>query len=115
MVMIKRVIGLVLFLLAMNAAVRWGPVYFHDQQFRDATRELALFAGQARKSDEVLKNEIMALAREHQIPLDPNFVEIRRQSTQGLGEKVTIKWAYAVMLTLIPGQPQRFEYDYTTP
>jgi Flp pilus assembly secretin CpaC len=115
MVMIKRVIGLVLFLLAMNAAVRWGPVYFHDQQFRDATRELALFAGQARKSDEVLKNELMALAREHQIPLDPNFVEIRRQSTQGLGEKVTIKWAYAVMLTLIPGQPRRFEYDYTTP
>ena len=115
MVMIKRVIGLVLFLLAMNAAARWGPVYFHDQQFRDATRELALFAGQSRKSDEVLKNEIMALAREHQIPLDPNFVEIRRQSTQGLGEKVTIKWAYAVMLTLIPGQPRRFEYDYTTP
>lgn len=115
MVMIKRVIGLVVFLLAVNAAVRWGPVYFHDQQFRDATRELALFAGQARKSDEVLKNEIMALAREHQIPLDPDFVEIRRQSTQGLGEKVTIKWTYAVMLTLVPGQPRRFEYDYTTP
>ena len=115
MVMIKRVIGLVVFLLVMNAAVRWGTVYFHDQQFKDAIRELALFAGQSRKSDEILKNEIMALAREHQIPLDPDFVEIRRQSTQGLGEKVTIKFAYAVMIPLIPGQPRRFEFDYTTP
>jgi len=115
MVMIRRVIGLVVFLLVMNAAVRWGTVYFHDQQFKDACRELALFAGQTRKSDEVLKNEIMALARDHQIPLDPDFVEITRQSTQGLGEKVTIKFAYATMISLVPGNPRRFEFDYTTP
>jgi len=115
MAMIKRVISLVVFLLVVNACVRWGTVYFHDQQFKDATRELALFAGQTRKTDEVLKLEIMKLAEEHDIPLDPDFVEIRRNSTQGLGEKVTIKFAYAVMISLIPGQPRRFEFDYTTP
>lgn len=115
MVMIRRVIGFVVFLLVMNAAVRWGTVYFHDQQFKDATRELALFAGQTRKTDEVLKIEIMKLAEEHDIPLDPDFVEIRRNSTLGVGEKVTIKFAYAVMISLIPGQPRRFEFDYTTP
>ena len=115
MVMLRRVIGFVVFLLVINASVRWGTVYFHDQQFKDATRELALFAGQTRKTDEVLKIEIMKLAQEHDIPLDPDFVEIRRNSTQGLGEKVTIKFAYAVMISLIPGQPRRFEFDYTTP
>jgi Flp pilus assembly secretin CpaC len=115
MVMFRRVIGFVVFLLVLNAAVRWGTVYFHDQQFKDATRELALFAGQTRKTDEVLKIEIMKLAQEHDIPLDPDFVEIRRNSTQGIGEKVTIKFAYAVMISLIPGQPRRFEFDYTTP
>jgi len=115
MAMIKRVIGFVVFLLVINACVRWGTVYFHDQQFKDATRELALFAGQTRKTDEVLKVEIMKLAEEHDIPLDPDFIEIRRNSTQGIGEKVTIKFAYAKMIALIPGQPRRFEFDYTTP
>lgn len=115
MVMIRRVIGFVVFLLVINAAVRWGTVYFHDQQFKDATRELALFAGQTRKTDEALKIEIMKLAQEHDIPLDPDFIEIRRNSTQGIGEKVTIRFAYAVMIPLIPGQPRRFEFDYTTP
>ena len=115
MVMVRRVISLVVVLLVVNACVRWGSVYFHDQQFKDATRELALFAGQTRKTDEVLKIEIMKLAEEHDIPLDPDFIEIRRSNTQGIGEKVTIKYAYAVMIALIPGQPRRFDFDYTTP
>ena len=36
MAMLKRIISLVVFLLVMNACVRWGTVYFHDQQFKDA-------------------------------------------------------------------------------
>jgi hypothetical protein len=41
--MIKKLIGIVIFLLIANAGVRVGLVFFHDQQFQDAVRETALF------------------------------------------------------------------------
>lgn len=114
--MIKKVVSLIVFLVMANAGVRLGLVVFHDQQFKDAVRELALFAGQPpAKTDDVIRAKVMQLAQDNQIPLDPDFVEISRNSSAGLGEKVTIKLAYAVMVPLLPGYNRRFEFDYTTP
>jgi hypothetical protein len=114
--MIKRIVSLIVFLLIVNAGVRLGMVYFHDQQFKDAVRELALFAGQPpAKSNEAIVGKVMQLAQDNQIPLDPDFIDITRNSSAGLGEKVTIKVAYAVNVALVPGYLRRFEFDYTTP
>jgi hypothetical protein len=114
--MIKRILSVVVFLLLMNAGVRVGLVFFHDQQFKDAVRELALFAGQPPgKTDEVLQAKVMELAQEHQIPLDPDYVEIFRRPIPGLGEKITIRFSYAVMIPLVPGTLRRFDFSYTTP
>jgi len=116
MTAIKRIVTLVVFLLLANAAVRVGLVFFHDQQFKDAVRELALFAGQPPgKTDEVLRLKVMELAQEHQVPLDPDYIEIIRRASPGIGEKVTIKFAYAVMVPVAPGYERRFDFDYTTP
>jgi len=113
---IKRILSLLVFLLLMNAAVRAGLVFFHDQQFKDAVRELALFAGQPpAKSDEVLRNKVMELAQEHQVPLYADYIEIQRRSSPGIGEKVIIKFTYAVMVALAPGYQRRFDFEYTTP
>jgi hypothetical protein len=114
--MIKRIVSIVVFLLLVNAAVRLGSVYFHDQQFKDAVRELAILAGQPPgKTDEALRGRIMQLAQENDIPLDANYIEITRHAGQGLGEKVTINFAYAVKIALAPGYERRFDFDYTTP
>ena len=114
--MVKRILSLLVFLLVMNAGVRLGLVYFHDQQFKDAVKELALFAGQPpAKTDEALRAKVMELALEYQIPLDPDYIEISRKVAVGIGEKVTIKFAYAVMISLAPGYQRRFDFDYTTP
>ena len=114
--MIKRIVSIIVFLLLVNAAVRLGSVYFHDQQFKDAVRELAILAGQPPgKTDEVLRGKIMQLAQDYDIPLDPNYLEISRRSGQGLGEKVTINFAYAVKVALVPGYERRFDFDYVTP
>ena len=114
--MIKRIVGVLVFLLIANAALRVGMVYFRDQQFKDGVRELAILAGQPPgQTDEVLRNKLMDLAQENQIPLDPDYVEISRKTASGLGEKVTIKFAYAVMIPLVPGYERRFDFDYTTP
>src|SRR3954464_12765425 len=100
----------------MNAGVRLGFVYFHDQQFKDAVRELALFAGTPpAKTDEALRAKVMELAQDNQIPLYPEYVEIARRSVVGIGDKVTIKFTYAVNVALLPGYERRFDFDYVTP
>src|SRR5262245_16286743 len=116
MALIKRVLGIVIFLLLANASVRLGFIYFHDQQFKDAVRETALLAGQPpAKTSEVVKAKVMQLAQEHQIPLDPDYVEVTRNSIVGLGEKITVKFAYAVKVDIAPGYSRRFDFSYTTP
>lgn len=114
--MIKRIISLVVFLLIVNAGYHVAMVYFHDQQFKDAVREYAILSGQPpSKSDELIKAKVMDLAQENQIPLDPDYIDVSRRNAQGLGEKITIKFSYAVLLPLVPGYQRRVDFDYTTP
>jgi hypothetical protein len=111
--MIKKVISLVVFLLLANAGIRVAFVYFHDQQFDDGLRELSLFSGN--KTDEILRAKVLELAAQNQIPLDPDFVELTRKSTPGIGDHAVIKVSYAVLVPVFPGSPRRFEFSYTTP
>ncbi len=111
--MIKKLIGIVIFLLIANAGVRVGLVFFHDQQFQDAVRETALFG--ASKPDEALRLQIMKSASENMIPLEPDYIEITRKSVVGVNDKVVIKTAYAVLVQVAPGYARRFDFDYTTP
>jgi hypothetical protein len=114
--MIKRIVSLIVFLLVVNAGVRLGLVFYHDQTFKDAVRELALFAGQPPvKTNEAIAGKVMQLAQDNSIPLEPDYIEITRNSSVGLGEKVTIKFAYAVNVPLLPGYIRRFDFDYITP
>jgi hypothetical protein len=111
--MIKKIISLVLFLVLANAGIRVALVYFHDQQFKDAVRELSLFSGG--KAEESIRSKVMDLATQNQIPLDPDFVELTRKITPGVGDHFVIKVSYAVMVPVFPGNPRRFEFEYITP
>jgi hypothetical protein len=111
--MIKRVLSLVIFLLIANAGIRLGTVFFHDQQFKDAVREIALFG--AGKPDDVLKSGVMKAAADNAVPLDEDYIEITRRTVVGTNDHVVIKVSYAVMVTLAPGYQRRFDFDYTTP
>jgi hypothetical protein len=112
----KRIIGIILFVLVAMAAYHMGMVYVHDQQFKDAVREYAILAGQPpAKSDETIRGRVMELARDNQIPLDADYVEIERRSSPGVGEKIVIKFSYAVNVPLAPGYQRRFDFDYVTP
>jgi len=114
--LIKRIVGILIFLLVANAGIRLALVFFHDQQFKDSVREAAILMGQPpAKSDEVVKNRVMELAQQNQIPLYPDYVDITRQSGQGLGEKIVVHVTYAVNVALFPGYSRRFDFEYTTP
>jgi hypothetical protein len=114
MALIKRALSLIIFLLLANASARVGIVYFRHQQFKDALTELSLFSGV--KSEEIVRIKVMELAVEHQIPLDPDYVEITRQNVPGIGDHSVIKVSYAVNVKVLPppGKPRRFQFDYTT-
>ena len=111
--MIKKLLSLVIFLLLVNAGMRLGIAFFHDQQFNDAVREIALFGAQ--KPDEALRQQVMDAARKNLVPLEPEFIEITRRSVVVPNDKVVIKVAYALMIQLAPGYTRRFDFDYTTP
>src|SRR5258708_5161596 len=107
--MIKKTISLVVFLVLANAGLRVAIVYFHDQQFKDAVRELSLFSGG--KSEEVIRAKVMELAAQNQIPLDPDFVELTRKvSSTKSGSSGIWFWADFVELTrkVTPGVGDHF-------
>lgn len=111
--MIKKVLSLVVFLLVANAGLRVGLAFFHQQQFNDAVREIALFG--AGQPDEALKEKVMAAASENSVPMDPDYIEISRRTVVVPNDKVVIKVAYAELIKLAPGYSRRFDFDYTTP
>jgi hypothetical protein len=111
--MIKKALSLVVFLLLVNAGWRVGVALFHDQQFNDAVREIALFG--AGKPDEALKQQVMEAATRHSIPLEPEYIEISRRTVVTPNDKVTIKVTYAELIQLAPGFARRFDFDYMTP
>ena len=111
--MIRRLIGLVVFLLLAYAGYHVGMVWFHNQQFEDAVREIALFG--AGKSDDVLKQSEMQAAADNSVPLDDDFIEIQRRTVVGTNDHVIIKFSYAVVVPIAPGKTYRWDFSYVTP
>ena len=111
--MIRRLIGLVLFILLVYAGWYVGITWFHNEQFNDAVREIALFG--AGKPDDALKDGVMKAAADNDVPLDDDFIEISRKTVVGAGDHVVIKVSYAKMVPIVPGHRRRFDFTYTTP
>jgi hypothetical protein len=101
---IRRLFGLVVFLLIAHATVRVGQVWIHYQTFKDGIRETVLFAGT--QTDDALRDRVMALARKNSIPLDPNFVTIDRA-----GGGLTITASYVEQVQVLPGYRRPWQFD----
>lgn len=97
--MIRKLIQLAIFLLMANAVYRIAPVSVHYFKFKDAIQELALFSQKA--TDAELTDHVMALADENSIPLDRDWVQIRRPNGQ-----LVIDVSYVETMKVLPG------YDY---
>ena len=97
--MIRKLIQLAIFLLMANALYRVAPVSIHYYKFKDAVQELALFSQKA--TDAQLVDRVMELADENNIPLDREWVQVRRPN----GELI-IDASYVETMKVLPG------YDY---
>jgi hypothetical protein len=101
---IRKLVKLAVFLLIANAVYRIAPVSLHYFQFKDALQELALFS--LRVPDAELIDRVMALAEEHSVPLDRDYIQIHRSTG-----RLTIDAAYVESMKVLPGYSYEHEFD----
>ncbi len=102
--MVRKLVKLAIFLLLANAVYRIAPVTLHYVQFKDALQELALFSQKA--TDAELTDRVMALADEHNVPLDRDYITIQRPNGQ-----LIIDVSYVESLKLLPGYSYDHQFD----
>jgi len=102
--MIKKVIKLAVFLLVANAVYQVGPVTVHYFQFKDAVEELALFSEKA--TEQQLAERVMALAEEYSIPLEREYLLVKRTS-----DSLSITADYLETLVFFPGTEYSWEFN----
>lgn len=102
--MIRKLVQLAIFLLIANALYRIAPVSIHYYKFKDALQELALFSQKA--TDAELTDRVMALADENSIPLDRDYIQIRRPNGQ-----LIIDASYTESMKVLPGYDYVREFD----
>jgi hypothetical protein len=101
---IRKLVKLAVFLLIANALYRTAPVALHYFQFKDALQELALFS--LRVPDAELIDRVMALADEHGVPLDRDYIQIQRSTG-----RLTIDARYVESMKVLPGYSYEHEFD----
>jgi hypothetical protein len=105
--MLKKIISLAIFLALAYATFNIGGAWLRYQQFKDAVRETALFAGD--KTNEALKARVIELAQQDNIPLDPEYVRVER-----LTDRVMISASYVETIKVLPGYERQWQFDVVT-
>ena len=105
--MARLLIKLAVVFLILHAVYRYGTAYIHYRQFKDAVQETALFSKE--KEDAEIFARVLELAAQHDIPLDPRFVQVRRQN-----EKTFIEANYVEEIEWLPTWKKPMEFNVAT-
>jgi len=99
---VKAMVGVVLIAAVVYAAFQIVPPELSNYSFQDDLRTIALSTGaNPHTTDQVLIEEVMKKAGEHQIPLAPEQITIQRIGSVG-APAVYVAADYTVPVTL-PG------------
>jgi hypothetical protein len=102
--MARRILQVGIFLFCANALYQAAPIGIHYFQFRDALQELALFS--QKSSDKELVDRVMQVADEYKIPLERDYVTVKRTATQ-----IIITASYLDTMTFFPGFAYERQFD----
>jgi len=102
--MARTVVKLAIFLLVVHALYRFVPVYLHYQQFKDAVHETALFSRS--KTDAEIVDRVMELADKYAIPLQREYVQVRREH-----EQTFIDASYVESIEWLPTYQRPWQFD----
>ena len=100
----RTIVKLAIFLLVVHAMYRFIPTYFHYQQFKDAVHETALFS--RGKTDLQIVEQVMAVAEKYQVPLSPDYVQVRREN-----EQIFISVSYVENIEWLPTYKRPWQFD----
>jgi hypothetical protein len=99
-----NVIKFVIAALILNAAARAGMAAFDHYKFVDAAHEAMVFAPNA--SDKQLVASVARIAREHNVPVTEDDLNLRHQ-----GPDIIIEFTYAKDVNLAPGYSRRWTFE----
>jgi hypothetical protein len=104
--MVRALLRLTLLALALHAGVRTGPVFWRYLQFKDAVIEAATYS--ARQTPAQVRDRVVALAREHRIPITHEDVWVARE-----GETTYVSTSWTAELEYLPTRtyPHEFVVD----
>ena len=102
--MARRIVKLAIFVLVIHALYRFVPVYVRYQQFKDAVRETALFSRNS--PDQQIVDRVIALAEKYSVPLDREYVQVRREN-----EQLFIDASYVVEIEWLPTYRRPWQFD----
>ncbi len=73
----KTLVKLAIVALVLHATWRAGSVYLRYYQFKDNVHQAAQFSD--RRPEHELRERIMSLARQYEVPLEPEALRVRRE------------------------------------
>ena len=105
---IKSLIGLVVVAAVVMFVIGFAPPYFNNYQFKDDVLQEARFANVSipPKSDEDIRNNLLRKAKEYDIPLKAEQIQVTRA-----GSDVLISAPYAIDVKFLTGQTYRLEFN----
>lgn len=101
----KTIIKLLIVAAVLNACARGAMAAWSYYQFKDATQQAILFAGDA--SDGQLQQQILTRAMEFELPVDPANVQITRQGPRTIAD---VSYTQAVELFPSYRRPIAFKF-----
>ena len=102
--MIKTILKLAIIVLLANAVWRAGSTYLSYYKFNDAVTDVAI--NSKNKSDEELRDKVMALAMEYDQPIEADAVAIAHD-----GPRVHIDGSYKKTVSLFPGTEYQWPFS----
>jgi hypothetical protein len=82
----KTIIKLVIAALIVHATWRAGNVYLRYYQFKDNVQQAAQFSD--RRPESELHERVLSLAKQFEIPVEPDAVRVRREDNHTLVDAV---------------------------
>ncbi len=91
----KAIIWTLVFVSLIYVAVKVIPVLVTEYQFEDSIREIAQFASATRKSNEQVKQAVLAEAEKEELPIKSDDIKV-----EGSAGNVKINVEYSVIVDL---------------
>lgn len=101
----KTILKVVVAVILLNAVVRFAAVSWDYYQLRDEAQQLVTFGGSSTSTD--LRDAILEAAMEHDVPLSPENVAVRR-----IGPRTVADVSYSVAVEFFPNYQYPMNFSF---